>query len=143
MTPSVALTGLVLLLAAATIGGMLLQRRRGRVRHIAEGQRLTLADLDAGSFGERGTVVQFSTEYCARCPGVRRQLTELTRSEHSIDFVHIDVTQRPELVKQFNLLQTPTILLLDDAGRLRTRLSGPVDRQTLAHSISQLSEGSS
>lgn len=77
-------------------------------------------------FGERLTLVQFSTETCARCPATARTLSRAAGSHTGVAHVEVDVTTRDDLISRFNILRTPTVLILDDAGRLRTRVSGPI-----------------
>jgi len=138
----IALALVVGLLVAATGAGLLLRRRTGRVRESASAAAIDPADFGIAGLGERGTVVQFSTEYCARCPGVQRQITGLLRARDAVSFAHVDVTHQPQLVKKYGLLQTPTVLLIDAAGHPRARLSGALTRGTLETAINRFYEGS-
>ena len=132
------LLGIIALVAAATAIGLLLRARRGRVRELTDTSRLKPEIFGTDRFGVAGTVVQFSTEYCARCPGVRRVLGELTAAREGLEFVHVDLTHDAALAKRFGVLQTPTVLLIDREGRPSSRLSGTVSREALRDAIDAL-----
>lgn len=145
MTPAAPLIGVLALLLLATALGVVLQRRNGRIRRFDGGERLDPADLGAvlggEALGPQGAVVQFSTEYCARCPGVRRLIAALLDGRRGIGFAHVDLTRDPALAKRFGVLQTPTVLVVDGEGRLRSRLSGPISREALEDSLVPLTGG--
>ena len=86
-------------------------------------------------FGTAGTVVQFSTEFCSRCPGVRRLLSQRVDAVPSVEFVHLDLTHEPELAARFNVLPTPPILFIDAAGRPSARLSGQLDHKAIREAV--------
>ncbi len=143
MSPLFALVALLALLLVAVAAGLLLSRRRGRVAKI-EAENADPVDpglFGAEEFGARGTVVQFSTEYCARCPAMRRTIVDVLSDRPGLRFVHVDLTNDLALARRFNVLQTPTLLLLDSNGVARSRLSGPLSRTTLTDALDQLTGG--
>lgn len=135
MHPIAPLLGVIALVAVATTIGLLLRTRKGRVRELAGTARLEPATLGVERFGTAGTVVQFSTEFCSRCPGVRRLLSKQVDAVPSVEFVHLDLTHEPELAARFNVLQTPTILFIDAAGRPSARLSGQLDHNAIREAV--------
>ena len=135
MHPIAPLLGVIALVAVATTIGLLLRTRKGRVRELAGTARLEPATLGVERFGTAGTVVQFSTEFCSRCPGVRRLLSQQVDAVPSVEFVHLDLTREPELAARFNVLQTPTILFIDAAGRPSARLSGQLDHKAIREAV--------
>ena len=135
MHPLTPIFGVVALVAVATTIGLLLRTRKGRVRTLAGTARLEPATLGVERFGTAGTVVQFSTEFCSRCPGVRRLLSQRVDAVPSVEFVHLDLTHEPELAARFNVLQTPTILFIDAAGRPSARLSGQLDHKAIREAV--------
>lgn len=141
LNPEIALVALVGLLAAVLLVGALLGRRGARVRTVTAEEPVDPAELGARQLGDAGTVVQFSTEYCARCPGTEKLLAELVRGEPGISFVHVDVTRDPELTRKYQLLQTPTVLFIDATGRPRARVSGTVSRTVLSQELQLLTGG--
>lgn len=140
MNPLAAAVVVVVVVAVAAIAGLLWKRRDGRVRTI-ESERVAPLDLgyDAAAFGDSATLVQFSTEMCARCPSVRRLLTGLAAAE-GIEHVEVDLTHRPDLASRFHVLQTPTTLLLDRSGSLRARIGGVPRRDELEAEIARVTE---
>ncbi|MBN9612804.1 MAG: thioredoxin family protein [Actinobacteria bacterium] len=135
MSPTASLLVLAVLLGGSLLVGVLLSRRSALAHAVRTAERIDPADLaTAGSapgFGERGTVVQFSTAYCSRCPATRRTITETVAARPELAFVHLDVTDRPDLASRFRLSQTPTVLILDHLGVPRARLSGAVSAEAL------------
>ncbi|GAA2919548.1 thiol-disulfide isomerase/thioredoxin [Microbacterium keratanolyticum] len=111
------------LLVAATAIGLLWRARQGRMR-VVDHERMDVADLAAHERGDRVTIVQFGTEFCARCPQVRRSLTEIAAQHPDVSHVDIDLTHRPDLATRYRVLQTPTTLLVDGDGRIRARFGG-------------------
>ena len=141
MTPQSAFAVILGVVLLALTAALLLRRRGARVRDVSAQERIDPAVLGVHRLGGAGTIVQFSTEYCARCPGTERLISELVRDETDVSFVHVDVTRDPALVTKFNLLQTPTVLFIDATGRPRTRLSGVLSRTILTQELATLTGG--
>ncbi|MCX4702923.1 thioredoxin family protein [Streptomyces sp. NBC_01352] len=122
------MTGLVVcvaVLAAASAFGVLHRRRSGRVRVRGrdDGKRLGVAEL-GGPLGERATLVQFSSAFCAPCRATRRVLGEVADMVPGVTHVEIDAEERLELVRELDILKTPTVLVLDADGRVVRRAVG-------------------
>ena len=126
------------LVGLATLIGVLLRRREGRHLDAAPGERMRTSDLGGETLGERATLVQFSTELCARCPQVRRQLTQLAGTRPGVRHVDVDLTHRPELARHYHVLQTPTTLLVDASGAVRARYRGAVHVPTILQDLTEL-----
>jgi thiol-disulfide isomerase/thioredoxin len=121
-------TGLVvcvLVLAAASAYGVLQRRRSGRVRVRGrdDGKRLDAAELGA-ELGERATLVQFSSAFCAPCRATRRVLDEVAGLVPGVTHVEIDAEAHLDLVRRLDILKTPTVLVLDADGRVVRRATG-------------------
>ena len=130
--PAAALTVLALV-ALATVLGLVWRARTGRVRATDGDAHLAAADVGATELGARATLVQFSTAFCAQCPATARVLDGIAAAHDGVDHLDVDLTVRPELARRFDVLQTPTTLLLDGHGRVRGRISGaarPADVRT-------------
>ena len=122
------MTGLVvcvLVLAAASAYGVLQRRRSGRVRVRGrdDGKRLDAAELGA-ELGERATLVQFSSAFCAPCRATRRVLGEVSGMVPGVAHVEIDAEAHLDLVRRLDILKTPTVLVLDAGGRVVRRATG-------------------
>lgn len=79
--------------------------------------RLSAADLGAERLGERATLVQFSSAFCQPCRATRRVLREVSAMVEGVVHVEIDAEGRLELVRGLGIERTPTVLVLDAAGR--------------------------
>ena len=127
MDPVAALIVLAAIVLVGTTVGVVIRRRDGHVRHRAherEHATATALGRDASEFGSDATLVQFSTEFCTRCPQTRRVLGGIAQQREGVTHVDVDLTHRPDLAKQFHVLQTPTTLLVDAAGTVRARIAG-------------------
>lgn len=130
MDPVLALSivGGVVLLAALL--GVLWKTTTGRAR-AARGESFAPGELPGVDRFEPATLVQFSTEFCATCPGTRRFLQQVAGERGGIAHYDIDLTTRPELAKRLRILQTPTVFVLDRDGRLVGRFGGAPRRADL------------
>lgn len=124
------LAAIVVALGVASVVGVLSRRARFRVvRRSApadgEGVRnaLTAADLGA-PLGERATLVQFSTDFCAPCRAARQVLGRVADTVDGVEHVEIDATTRLDLVRRFNVTTTPTVLVLGSDGAVSRRAAG-------------------
>lgn len=116
----------VLVFVAAVCGlGVVMHRRSGRVRQADTATPdVSPATLAGRALGERATLVQFSTEFCTRCPQVRRKLSAIADARDGVVHVDVDLTNDPVSAKRFHVLQTPTVLVVDAAGVVRARIGG-------------------
>ena len=81
------------------------------------------ADMGTG-LGERATLVQFSTAFCAPCRATRRVLAEVAGLVPGVAHVEIDAEAHLDLVRRLEIVRTPTVLVLDAAGRVVRRAAG-------------------
>jgi thiol-disulfide isomerase/thioredoxin len=114
---------LVVALVVAVAVGLWRQRRSGRARTVDGSVALTAADLDA-PLGVRATLVQFSSAVCSPCRSTRQVLRELTDHLPGVVHVEVDAAERIELTRRFDVVRTPTVLVLDATGRVVRRASG-------------------
>ncbi|MGG7510324.1 TlpA family protein disulfide reductase [Plantibacter sp. YIM 135249] len=135
-----AIAVILALVVLATAIGLWWRAGNGRAATPRNEAVVTWSDLGTEQpFGTTGTVVQFSTRFCAKCPGTRRLLGELTRDRPGLEVVDVDLTHRADLADRFHILQTPTILLLDADGIVRTRIAGAPDRAVVTNALAELS----
>ncbi|WP_405557794.1 TlpA family protein disulfide reductase [Streptomyces sp. NBC_01171] len=113
---------------------------RTRVRGADDVRRLTTADL-GGEPGERATLVQFSSAFCAPCRATRRTLAEVARMVPGVVHVEIDAEARLELVRELGILKTPTVLVLDADGAVVRRAQGQPRRADVIAALGEAVDG--
>lgn len=140
VSPVIAALVVAGIVLASIAAGPVVRRREGRARRApsAADRAADALALGPGELGERATLVQFSTELCARCPATRRLLSEVAAAEPGVRHVDIDLTHRPDLARRFSVLQTPTVLVLDGAGAPRARIGGAPPRATVIAELDRI-----
>jgi thiol-disulfide isomerase/thioredoxin len=124
MNPLVVVAILLGLVALATALGLVWKARNGRVTAPTRRTSTDAVDLPEVNRGEKATLLQFSTEVCAPCVPTRRVLGQIADSTDGVNHVDLDLTHRPDIAARFNVLQTPTTLILDHTGVIRARIGG-------------------
>jgi thiol-disulfide isomerase/thioredoxin len=116
---------LAAVLAAATVAGLTWQRRQGQLRTVAPADSLlaTLAELGETP-GERATLLQFSSAFCAPCRATKRILSDVAGVVPGVRHVEVDAEAHLDVVRRLGILKTPTTLVLDSAGRVTQRAAG-------------------
>lgn len=96
------------------------------------------ADIEH-ELGERATLLQFSSAFCAPCRATRRILTQVADVVPGVVHVEVDAEHHLDLVRRLGVSRTPTTLILDAHGREVSRASGAPTRDevlgTLAKSL--------
>ncbi|GAA0941179.1 thioredoxin family protein [Kribbella koreensis] len=85
--------------------------------------RVSATDLGTG-LGDRATMLQFSSAFCAPCRATRRTLVEVEAMVPGVKHVELDAESHLELVRRLDIMRTPTVLVLDATGAIVTRASG-------------------
>ncbi len=91
-----------------------------------------------GQLGERATLLQFSTAFCAPCRATRRVLDDVARIVPGVQHVEVDAEHHLELVRRLGIVRTPTTLVLDARGREVVRASGAPTKQAVIASLGSL-----
>lgn len=143
------MTGVIILIAALVVAvgvGAAMRARGGKIQSFGRTDQadspgtstsvnvLTEGDLGA-PLGERATLVQFSTEFCAFCPRTRQLLTELSGENPGVEFVEVDAAENMELTRRFKVFSTPTVLVLRPDGVLAARSSGKQEKAQLDQAL--------
>ncbi len=81
--------------------------------------------------GERATLLQFSSAFCAPCRATRRVLGEVVELVPGVAHVEVDAEQHLDLVRSLGIVRTPTTLVLDASGREVSRASGAPSRDAV------------
>lgn len=74
--------------------------------------------------GERATLLQFSSAFCAPCRATRRTLAQIADLVPGVVHVEVDAEEHLELVRRLEVLSTPTTLVLDATGCEVARAEG-------------------
>lgn len=143
---------LVALLVLATVGGLIWQRRSGRFRQspsvspaagaalgaapgtaarpdVRDDRVLITAESIGAPLGERATLVQFSSAFCAPCRAARVVLADVASIVPGVRHVEVDAESHLDLVRELKVLSTPTIFVLDATGAVTSRAAGLPKRQ--------------
>ncbi len=87
----------------------------------------------ADQLGERATLLQFSSAFCAPCRATRRILHEVASPTPGVVHIEVDAEHHLDVVRRLGILRTPTTLVLDERGHEVTRATGaPTRHQVLA-----------
>ncbi|MET0812232.1 MAG: thioredoxin family protein [Microbacterium sp.] len=133
-----ALIAIAILLAVTVFVGAYLRWNQARPQRHIPHEVVDPQRLGAESLGDVATLLQFSTETCARCPGVHRTLTSIADARDGVIHLDVDLTHRPDIAKHFHVLQTPTTLVLDRDGVIQTRFGGAPSRDVIELELTRL-----
>lgn len=133
----IALLAVATLVAAATALGLMLRHRTGRGRRM-EGDALDVSRF--GVPGDRLTLLQLSAPLCTQCRPTARLLRDAAAQRAGVAHLEVDLADHPALAESLQVLQTPTTLLLDASGRVRSRIGGRPQPALLARELDELLE---
>jgi thioredoxin-related protein len=126
----------VLVLSSAF--GLFLQFTRGKLTNKYSNE-ISFDQLKTGhDLGKKATILQFKTEYCSICPGVKRQINELIKNDKGISFYEIDAVERIELAKKLHVKSSPTVLFFNDAGLEEGRIIGAPKKDQLRNTLEKI-----
>jgi thiol-disulfide isomerase/thioredoxin len=84
-----------------------------------------LGSADLGQpLGEQATLLQFSSAFCAPCRATKVVLGDVAQMVPGVVHIEVDAESHLDLVRQLDVTRTPTVLVLDATGRIRTRATG-------------------
>jgi thiol-disulfide isomerase/thioredoxin len=142
MSPESRLALVSAIVAAAVLVGVIWKLTTGKAKRIRDGLQVDLAELGAlkngqpiTAFGDRITFLQFSSEFCSQCVQTARILGELEQQSDDVLHLEVDITNRLDLANKYNILQTPTTLVLDRRGIVKSRIGGAPKAATLESEI--------
>jgi thiol-disulfide isomerase/thioredoxin len=123
-------------LVVATGLGLWWRRRDGRVRTVSGGT--TDQHLLAGLGVETGvavTLLQFSSAFCAPCRATRTTCRQLAAGRDGVRHVEVDAESRLDAVRALGVWRTPTVFVIDAAGRIVARVTGQPTSTQLADAV--------
>ena len=87
----------------------------------------------AADLGERATLLQFSSAFCAPCRATRLVLGDVSSTLPGVVHLEVDAEHHLDVVRRLGIMRTPTTLVLDEHGHEVTRATGaPTRQQVLA-----------
>ncbi|HEY3407617.1 MAG TPA: thioredoxin family protein [Propionicimonas sp.] len=129
------------------LGAVVVALAFGGYRKLTDGKARTLRSgaapqLDASRLGEElgatATFVQFSSSVCAPCRVTHRVLSDVTAADSTLTHIDLDAGTRLDLVEEFGITRTPTVLLLDAAGVVRRRIVGATRKADVLDALDQV-----
>lgn len=130
---------LLAVLGLASAAGLAVRARNGRLREARATQTERLSPEEIGApLGERATLVQFSSAFCAPCRATRRILADVAAVVPGVSHVELDAESRLDLVRRLGVMRTPTTLLLDGRGVVRQRASGQPRKDEVVAALSAI-----
>ena len=98
------------------------------------------ADLVAAlgePLGERATLLQFSSAFCAPCRATRGVLADVAGLVDGVTHVEVDAEHHLEATRALGILRTPTTVVLDASGTEVTRATGAPTRDQVLSALAQ------
>jgi thiol-disulfide isomerase/thioredoxin len=121
-------------LAAALAFGGYRQIFDGRARKVSTAAKLDSTQLGV-ELGTKATFVQFSATVCAPCRATHRLLAEVIEGDATLVHIDINAENRLDLVEEFGITRTPTVLLVDANGTVRHRIVGAARKPELLDAL--------
>jgi thiol-disulfide isomerase/thioredoxin len=110
-------------LVLATVVGLVLRARSGRVRTGTATGGWALAERTPSAH-ERVLLLQLSSPVCAPCRRTAAVLAGLATGTAGVVHVEVDVAEHPEVARSLHVLRTPTTVAFDRAGGELLRVGG-------------------
>ena len=127
---------LVLILGLTTAFGLRYRVKKGAIKE-KQGSQILESELGK-KYGERATVVIFSTTFCSECRAAKALMSDVTSTLSDISYVEIDAESNLDLVRKGDIRSTPTTIFLDKAGFEIARATGAPKRDQLIKAIESL-----
>ena len=128
---------ILIVLALASAYGIWYQRSRGVIKAKNKAGIIT-TEMIGGALGSRATLVQFSSAFCTPCRATRVLLQDIVSSMPDVVHVDIDAEDHLELVRELNILSTPTTLILNSTGHEVGRAVGAPKREQVINALSAI-----
>lgn len=98
-----------------------------------------LADTPwAAELGERATLLQFSSAFCAPCRTTRHVLADVAARHDGVAHIEVDAEHHLDLVRRLGVMRTPTTIVLDGSGVERTRAAGAPRREQVESALAAM-----
>ena len=96
-----------------------------------------VASVLDGRLGDRATLLQFSSAFCAPCRATKRVLSDVAAAVPGVKHVEIDAESHLDVVRRLNILKTPTTLVLDRDQNVTQRAAGQPRKEHILAALEQ------
>ena len=97
-----------------------------------------LDSIPTAARGDKATLVQFSSAFCAPCRATRRILEDVATAVPGVVYREIDAEHHLDLVRRHDILRTPTTVVLDAGGHEVTRAAGAPRKEQVLGALARL-----
>lgn len=132
-------SGVVVLVVAVVLAvavGLWRLRTDGRFRDdtssaapVEESPAAAVVRAARSELGERATLLQFSSAFCAPCRVTRVILADVAGQVEGVAHVEVDADEHLDATRALGIMRTPTTVVLDARGVEVTRASGAPTRE--------------
>jgi len=123
-------------LASTVVLAWAMSKKNGSFAARSDAETLSPTDIGA-DLGDRATLVQFSSAFCAPCRATRVLLADIATQVEGVVAVDVDAESQLNLVRRLNIMRTPTVLVLDKAGSVVQRASGLPRRENVIAALGE------
>lgn len=124
-------------LVLSTAFGIVHTARSGKLRDSKSADLSHVLSQLGQQPGERATLLQFSSAFCAPCRATRRTLHEVAELVDGVRHVEVDAEQHLDVVRELGIATTPTTLVLDAQGRETLRATGQPRKTDVLAALTQ------
>jgi len=128
---------IVIVLALSSAYGFWYRRSRGVIKAKNKAGIITSEKLGS-PLGSRASLVQFSSAFCTPCRATRTLLQNVVSNMSDVVHIDIDAEENLELVRELNILSTPTTLILDSYGHEVARAVGAPRREQVINALAAI-----
>jgi thiol-disulfide isomerase/thioredoxin len=115
---------IVAALGAASVIGVVVNRRSGVLRGSKAPSAAAQDNSDLGLSEAGPTLVHFSADWCGPCAAVRRVVDQVCADLPDVAHVELDIDANPVAAKRLSVLSLPTTFIFDAEGQQRYRTAG-------------------
>jgi thiol-disulfide isomerase/thioredoxin len=115
---------IVAALGAASVIGVVVNRRSGVLRDSSAPSAGAQDNSDLGLSEAGPTLVHFSADWCGPCAAVRRVVDQVCADLPDVAHVELDIDANPIAAKRLSVLSLPTTFIFDTEGQQRYRTAG-------------------
>jgi thiol-disulfide isomerase/thioredoxin len=120
----IAAIAIVAALGAASVIGVVVNRRSGVLRGSKTPSAGIQDNSDLGLSEAGPTLVHFSADWCGPCAAVRRVVDQVCADLPDVAHVELDIDANPAAAKRLSVLSLPTTFIFDAEGQQRYRTAG-------------------